>query len=144
MSVRSLLGPSRPNLLACSPDDPVMKAVDLIVGESGNAIAVVSASGALAGILTDHDVMRALSAGKGHLGGARVGDWMTRDVVTIAPDASLGEALQQMAQHHIRHLVVAAQDRPLAVIGIRAILAELHKEDALEISVLRDVAIARG
>lgn len=144
MSIRSLLGSSRTALLACQPEDPVMKAVDMIVGDSGNAIAVIGPSGSLKGILTDHDVMRALSKGKGSLAGASVGDWMTREVVTISPDAPLGEALRLMAQHHIRHLVVAAQGKPLAIVGIRAILAELHREDALEINVLRDVAIARG
>lgn len=144
MSVRALLDPQRSKLLACSPKDLVTKAVDLIVGDHGNAIAVVTPSGALAGILTDHDVMRALSAGKGQLAGATVGDWMTRDVVTIAPDAPLDEALRLMAQHHIRHLVVAVHGKPLAILGIRAVLAELHKEDALEINVLRDVAIARS
>lgn len=144
MSIRALLGPSRPRLLSCSPRDSILKAVDLMVGDSGNAIAVLNPSGSLVGILTDHDVMRALHAGRGDVATAAVEAWMTRAVVTVSPDASLSEALRLMAQHHIRHLVVVEGMRPAAIVGSRAILAELHKEDALEISVLRDVAIARA
>jgi diacylglycerol O-acyltransferase / wax synthase len=49
-------------------------------------------------------------------GGPRVADLMTRDVITIAPDDSLGNAHREMSRHLIRHLPVV--DRDGCLLGI--------------------------
>ncbi|MGH9334235.1 MAG: CBS domain-containing protein, partial [Vicinamibacteria bacterium] len=37
----------------------------------------------------------------------RVGDYMTRDPITVEEDASMKEAMLLLRAHHIRHLPVA-------------------------------------
>lgn len=145
MTIQSLLGPENTPLLACSPDDHLMTAVSRLVDDSANAIAVTGASGQLAGILSDQDIIRALYAGGGSVGHAKVEDWMTRNVITVPEDTRLDAAVKLMARHRIRHVVVTGEKgRPIAVIGIRAILKKLHEIDEIEINVLRDIAIARS
>jgi predicted transcriptional regulator len=145
MTIQSLLGPANTPLLACSPDDHLMTAVSRLVSDSANAIAVTGPAGQLAGILSDQDIIRALYAGGGSVGTAKVGDWMTRNVITVTEDTRLDAAVKLMAFHRIRHVVVTAEKgRPVAVVGIRQILKKLHEIDELEINVLRDIAIARG
>ncbi|MGE6697099.1 CBS domain-containing protein [Hyphomonas sp. NPDC076900] len=144
MSIQSLIGAAPRPLLSCLPGDLLTTAVSRLVGEASNAIAVTGPVGQLVGILTDHDIVRAINAGQGSLGKARVEDWMTRPVVTVTPDTSLSTALNMMAHHHIRHVIVTDENgKPLAIAGVRAILAKLQEIREMEIHVLRDMAVAR-
>lgn len=144
MSIQSVLGDNPPPLLSCAPGDLLTTAVSRLVGAASNAIAVTGPSGQLVGILTDHDIVRAIDAGGGDLGKARAEEWMTRPVVTVTPDTSLSTALNMMGHHRIRHVIVTDDNgKPLAVTGVRAILRKLHEIDMLEINVLRDIAVAR-
>lgn len=139
MTVEALMnGPVQ----VCRPSAPLTEAIKIMVENGLNAVAAADDHGALVGILTDHDIMRALHAGGGQLGGASISDWMTRDVVTCRRETKLADALRTMARHGIRHLVVTDRKKPLAVIGIRKILTKMHEDDELEISVLRDLANA--
>lgn len=106
-----------------------------------NAVAIINDQNALRGILTDHDVMRALHASDGHLGSFKVCDWMTANVITCTLDTKLSAALRILGRHRIRHLVVIEGEKPIAVVGAREILGKLHDNDVLEINTLRDIAI---
>lgn len=144
MSIQSLLSPDDRPLLSCMPDDLLTTAISRLVGEASNAIAVTGPVGQLVGILTDHDIVRAINAGHGSVTRAHVEDWMTRPVVTVTPDTSLSMALGMMAHHRIRHVIVTDDSgKPLGVVGVRAVLAKLQEIKEMEIHVLRDMAVAR-
>ncbi len=68
----------------------------------------------------------------------RVTDWMTLDPVTIAPDATAGEALALMRQRRIRHLPVVDGGRLVGMLSDRdvrtalpsaVVLGELEEDD---------------
>ena len=144
MSIQSLLSADQRPLLSCAPGDLLTTAVSRLVGEASNAIAVTGPSGQLVGILTDHDIVRPINAGQGSIARAHVEDWMTRPVVTVTPETSLSTALGMMAHHRIRHVIVTDDNgKPLAVTGVRAVLAKLQEIKEMEIHVLRDIAVAR-
>lgn len=142
MSVLNLLGSPAKELLYCSPADEILDVVRDLVNNNVNAIAVLDHEENLVGILTDYDVMRALSYKRGELSGVEVHEWMTDKVVACNFDTKLTDALRLMGKHGIRHLVVTDCSVPVAILGIREVLAKIHEQDELEISVLRDIAIA--
>lgn len=142
MSIQTLLGDTPPALVTCQPSDELRSAVSAMVGNGLNAVAIVDTDGQLAGILTDHDVMRAVHEHGGSLTGATVAAWMTPEVITCPIETKLTNALKIMGRHGIRHLVVTEHRTPLAVVGIRQILGKIHEHDELEINVLRDIAVA--
>ncbi len=144
MSIENLFGGAGPQLFACHPSDRLERVVARMVENHLNALAVLEADGSLAGIVTDHDVMRAIYEGQGRLGSQLVSDWMSRQVVTCPLGTKVTDALRIMGVHKIRHLVIADGDRPVAVLGIRAILSKIHQDDELEKRVLRDLAAAAG
>jgi CBS domain-containing protein len=144
MSIQSLTASSSAALLTCAPGDLLTTAVSRLVSAAANAIAVTGSSGQLVGILTDHDIVRAINARQGALGKGLVEDWMTRPVITVTPETRLATALALMGQHRIRHVVaVDGSGQPIAIVSIRDLLAKLHEFDEIEINVLRDVAVAR-
>lgn len=79
---------------------------------------VVDEHGCLVGIVTDADVLQAETAGQvlnSYEPGAEtewlsVGDIMTREVVTIAPNATVGELAQRLMEHKVGGLPVVESD----------------------------------
>jgi len=142
MSIQTLLDEIPPDLVSCRPSDRLQLAVAAMVENNLNGVVVVHADDTLAGILTDHDVMRAVYEGKGDLGETPVSAWMTDKVITCSIETPVTESLKLLGRYRIRHIVVTEGSRPLALVGIRHILTRIHEHDELEISVLRDMAIA--
>jgi CBS domain-containing protein len=140
MTVRSVVDAQKSTKQPfCEPAATVLDAAVKIAELDVNALAVVQ-DGTLAGIITDHDIIRALADSGANLSAAKVRDWMTSKVVTCSLDDKLSKALNLMAGHKIRHLVVVEDDRPVAVLGSKELLTRIHENDDLELRVLRDLA----
>jgi arabinose-5-phosphate isomerase len=77
------------------PGDSVRDAIVAMTEHSLGAACVVDAEGRLEGLITEGDLRRALRA-HDDIRGLRASDIMTRDRVTISPDAKLHEALRMM------------------------------------------------
>lgn len=123
----------------CSSETSLFDAAVEIAELNINALAAVD-DGALMGIITDHDIIRALADTGAEFNVQKVADWMTAKVVTCASDEKLSQALNLMAHHRIRHLVVMDGDTPVTVLGSKEILTRIHENDELELRVLRDLA----
>ena len=101
---------------ADSPRAAARTTVDAAVGS-----AVVLSDGALAGIVTERDVLRAVAAATG-LDRASTGEVMTREVITVEPDWEVYEAAAETAARRIRHLVVTDGDLVIGVVSVRDVL----------------------
>lgn len=103
-------------------------AVVMSKGEAGSAL--VYLEGHLAGIFTERDILRALAhypvADKARV--AWVEQWMTRDPITIGPDATVGEALDLMLSGGFRHLPVEDEGAVVGVISMRDLAKSTAKD----------------
>lgn len=145
MSIGSLITTGKSQLISSRPDDFLDEAIALMVNSNRNAVAVNESPHHLSGILTDHDVIRAVHIRQNKALGIErehVSDWMTAEVITCNVETKLTSALALMGRHKIRHLVVTDKNIPLAIVSIRDILSKIHEHDELEVNVLRDIAIA--
>lgn len=142
MTVRSIIKEQQASKSPfCNLDASVFDVAVELAELGVNALAVVD-GGRLAGIITDHDVIRALADVGSGLERVNVTQWMTPDVKTCSPDHKLSDALNIMGRYRIRHLVVVDGDRPVAVIGAKDVLAQIHENDQLHLRVLQDLTRA--
>ncbi len=99
----------------------------MATGRVGSAL--VLEGGSLVGVFTERDILRAMS----HFPSAdaakvsSVSQWMTRDPVTIGPDASVGEALDLMLSGGFRHLPVMEGGAVVGVVSMRDLARSLAK-----------------
>ena len=101
---------------ACEPSATVVEAAKLMAQEDVGPIPVVE-DGRLVGIVTDRDIVVKGVAKGGDLSSTTVGDIASRDLVTISPDADMGEALDLMAENQVRRLPVVEGDRLVGIVA---------------------------
>jgi len=89
-----------------------------IMGERHVGSVLVCEEGRLVGILTERDIVRALSSE--HDAPMRpVIEWMTKDPTTTGPDEEVRNALRTMVDGGFRHLPVLDGAQPVGMVSIR-------------------------
>jgi len=104
-------------LVTIEPARSVAAAVT-VMGTQGVGAVLVIEEGRVEGIFTERDLVRALSNDIG-AASQTVGQWMTRNPVTVGPEASVEEGLEIMLNGHFRHLPVMEGERLVGVVSIR-------------------------
>jgi CBS domain-containing protein len=98
---------------ACSADEPLQRAAQLMWDLDCGVVPVVDAEGRLAGILTDRDICMAAYTKALPLTAIRVDEVMTTQVVTCAPSDPIERAVGLMEDHQLRRLAVVTAERRL-------------------------------
>ena len=88
--------------------------------DRGVGAVVVLDGDAIAAILTERDVMKAVAAGQD--GNAPVTEWMTRHPDTIEPDDTTEHAATLMIHGGFRHLPVIEGGKVVGIVSIRDLM----------------------
>ena len=107
------------DLLTVAPGDALGEVSQRMVERDVGAV-IVMEGGALAGILTERDVLRAVAAGIQD--DTIVSDWMTRDPETMAPDDTTQQAAVLMIHGGFRHLPLVEGDAVVGMLSIRDLM----------------------
>ena len=107
------------DLLTVGPGDPLGEVAQRMVDRDVGAVIVMEGE-ALAGILTERDVLRAVAAGIQDE--TIVSDWMTRDPETMAPDDTTQHAAVLMIHGGFRHLPLVEGDDVVGMLSIRDLM----------------------
>jgi CBS domain-containing protein len=86
----------------------------------GVGAVVILDGDAIAAILTERDVMKAVAAG--HDGSAPAADWMTRHPDTIEPTDTTDHAASLMIHGGFRHLPVVDEGKVVGIVSIRDLM----------------------
>jgi len=104
-------------LVTVEPATSVAAAVT-VMGIQGVGAVLVMEKTRLEGIFTERDLVRALSYDIS-ASSQPVSHWMTRDPITVGPEASVEQALEVMLTGHFRHLPVMEGESLVGVVSIR-------------------------
>ena len=120
----------RLGVLTCQEDCLLEKAAEYMVGEDVSALIVVDQEGFLSGIFTRTDLLRA---------GLTVDDWksklvkdfMSPNVVTVAPETRLSDVAKLLLEKQIHRVVVVSEAegrRPLSVVSAADLVYHMVNE----------------
>jgi CBS domain-containing protein len=107
------------DVLAVAPEATLADAARRMSGGRVGAVLVLE-DGALRGILTERDVLRAVAEGR--VEEAKVADWMTPDPDTIEPTEPTEMAATLMIHGGFRHLPVVEEGRVAGIVSIRDLM----------------------
>jgi arabinose-5-phosphate isomerase len=98
---------------------PMSEAIVEMSAKGFGCVAVIEATGKLAGVITDGDLRRHMRA---DLLQAMVDDVMTASPKTVRPDQLASEALQILNASKITALIVVEMDRPIGIVHFHDLL----------------------
>ncbi len=118
MAVAQILSRKGSAVVTVAPSETLQGVVKLLAQNRIGAVVVLDGKGGLAGIVSERDVVRALSVHGGGAMGKTVADIMTRKVRTCTPQDTEGELMGLMTEHRIRHLPVLEGGKLAGMISI--------------------------
>jgi CBS domain-containing protein len=107
------------SLLTVSAEATLGEAASQMTARGVGAVVVLEGD-AIAAILTERDVMKAVAAGCD--GSASVSDWMTRHPDTIEPTDTTDHAASLMIHGGFRHLPVVEEGKVVGIVSIRDLM----------------------
>jgi len=139
--IQNILDRKGSEVVTVRATDTIKAAADKM-REHGVAALVVTSGDTIKGLISERDIVLAVS----QLGQAAlittVAMIMTHSVVTVTPSDSLRHAMQLMTSHRVRHLPVVVDGDLVGIVSIGDVV-KLRLEDLeTETNVLREVRIA--
>jgi len=108
------------NFISARPNISVLSAVDIMVKKRIGSL-IIQENGQLKGILTEKDIMWALSK-QADLSEVDVIDICTRKITTIRPSADILEAVKLMSKKRKRRLPVTVKKKVIGYLTLKDIL----------------------
>jgi CBS domain-containing protein len=139
-----------PDVLSISEEATVFDAAELLVGSGVSAMPVVDGAGRVVGILSEADLIRRAEIGTEPrrswlarifsddvasateyvaLHSRRVRDVMSKPVITVQEDDTLGQVADLMAKHRVKRLPVVRDDIVVGIVSRANLLQALLSRD---------------
>ena len=118
MMLGEILRTKGAQVVTTKPDAGIREAITLMVECKVGSALVLDPDGALAGIVTERDILWALAQWPDGLVTVRVADVMTPRVVTAAPTDTVEDVMALMTLRRFRHVPVMEGGRLVGVISI--------------------------
>jgi CBS domain-containing protein len=142
MRVADVLKSNRQSLATCIPEESITSICTRLSALNIGAFPVCDPDGALVGIISERDVVRAFARDGARLADLHVRDLMTREVTTCTRETSMVDAEKLMNKHRVRHLPVMDGLKLVGMLSIRDVMVWRQQEARDEVNVLRDAVIA--
>ena len=127
MKIRDILTRKGTSVVTITPDLTVHAAVQVLVDHNIGAVVILQES-AIAGILSERDILRLSAEDPAHLSGRTVKDVMTKEVVTGGPDDLISHVMELMTERRIRHLPIIENGELAGILSIGDVVNALRRE----------------
>ncbi len=124
-------------------EDTLETAATLLATNRIGALPVRNGDGDLVGILSERDIVRALSQSGAQAHSKQVRGYMSTNLITCTPGEDCKALMETMTNRRIRHLPVIEGGDLVGVISQGDVVKSRLDESELEKNVLKDIAIAR-
>jgi len=114
MSARDIM---TTEVVTADPDTPISKIVRLMLENNIGSIVIVGPKKEVLGIITERDLISKVLAKELDPRTTRAEEIMTRPVITVDPEASIGEVVNLLKEKNIGHLPVVENGRVIGIIA---------------------------
>jgi CBS domain-containing protein len=143
MTISAVLRQKGNAAISVTPETPVVEIARIMAARRIGAVLIVTSAGQVAGILSERDIVKAVSDRRNGVRCLAAEEIMTREVIMIGPDTPVEAALEIMDQGYFRHLPVCDTDGALlGIVSIRDLVKfrfakQDHDVEALKAYVTR-------
>ena len=137
MSILRILSSKGHYVETIAPLSTLADAIHKLALNRIGAVLVTDVDGAILGILSERDIVRALARGPDVLA-EHVLAHMTARVVTCGPNTGLTEVMDEMTRGRFRHMPVVDQGKLIGIISIGDVVKHRLAEIEAETRAMRD------
>jgi CBS domain-containing protein len=138
MNVKTILAAKGGDIVDIEPTADLAAAAKLLSAHRIGAVVIRGAGGRLAGILSERDIVRALSEHGADALKLSVGQVMTRNVATCGEDETISSIMERMTTGKFRHLPVVIKGELTGLVSIGDVVKQRVDEIERESEQLRD------
>src|SRR5262245_18910228 len=138
MNVTSILKAKGRAVSTARPDASLLDIVQKLGAKKIGAIVVVGDNGHVAGIISERDVIRAVSEHGTAALNISVSEVMTKSVVSCQESSAIDELMEMMTKGRFRHLPVIEDGALVGIISIGDVVKHHLAEVEMEVSAMRN------
>ena len=138
MNVAAILRQKGRAVTTASPSMTLLDVANKLAAKRIGAIVVVGARGEVTGIISERDIIRALSASGPECLTQPISESMTRQVVTCQEADTLDELMAMMTAKRFRHLPVVTDNALVGIISIGDVVKHHVAEVEMEATAMRE------
>jgi CBS domain-containing protein len=138
MNVKTILAAKGGDIVSIEPSADLAAAAKLLSIHRIGAVLIRGAGGRLSGILSERDIVRALSEHGAAALTLPVAQIMTRNVMTCTEDDTCASIMEQMTAGKFRHLPVVTDGQLVGLISIGDVVKERVEEIERESEAMRE------
>jgi CBS domain-containing protein len=142
MLVSQILKSKGDMVFTITPHETMAAAAGLLHARRVGAMVVMDSKDQVAGILSERDIVRAVSNGDQGALAKPVSEFMTGEVVFADPAESVDALLSRMTDRRIRHLPVCKDGRLIGIVSIGDLVKTKIAEAVAEAQHLKDYIAA--
>ena len=144
MRITDVLRDKGGSVVSVSPDSTVADLLGVLASHGIGAAVVSSGNGAVEGIVSERDVVRALADRGAGVLAEPVQRICTVEVHTVGPDARLEELMRVMTEQRVRHVPVVGDAGLVGIVSIGDIVKRRMLELEQERTALSDYITTGG
>ena len=126
------------DVISVEPTADLATAARLLGARRIGAVVIRGAGGRLAGILSERDIVRAISEHGANALVLPVGQVMTRNVATCGEDDSIASIMERMTEGKFRHMPVLSKGELIGLVSIGDVVKQRVEEIERESEAMRD------
>lgn len=138
MNVKTILAAKGGDIFTIDPTADLAAAAKLLSKHKIGVVVIGGAGGRLAGILSERDIVRALSEHGVAALSVPVGQVMTRNVTTCGEDDSIADIMERMTAGKFRHMPVLKGGKMVGLISIGDVVKQRVEEIERDTDALRE------
>lgn len=142
MLVSHILKDKGRDVLAISPDATLFEASRVLTLNRIGALLVRDPDGALSGIISERDIVRAIAEDGASALASTVVERMTTDVATCEENDTIAEIMETMTRCRFRHMPVVQEGRVAGIVSIGDVVKIRIAETMREAQALKDYIAA--
>jgi CBS domain-containing protein len=141
MGIQSILDRKGAGVITIRATETVKTAADRMRAR-GIAALVVTSGDAIAGLISERDIVHAVSLHAERALSMEVREVAPQTIIAVAPTDTLKRAMSLMTNLRVRHLPVFAEGKLVGIVSIGDVVKHRLEELETESNVLRDAYIA--
>jgi len=129
MNVATILKQKGGGVFTTTSDKSLLDIARLLAQHGIGCLVIVGDDDKIAGIMSERDLMRAISQGGAEVLTEPVSNFMTKTVMTAGKTDTINQLMSQMTTRQFRHMPVVERDRLIGLVSIGD-LVKIHVADA--------------